>query len=196
MSQEGPHYSRNLLKDVVTERSTGLTLVFSVCVCAYLLCERSPVCWNPTNNSISKWIYLNLLTFSSGAQLCSSSVILHTCTHTQFPRQEHFRRVGLDTVTTLALSLASHISHINHRDSRCCKEAKSLRLCWAHGPQVGQAHGRAHTKHCVLLHGSKAVSIHATGELHSCALPPVPKKKEALSWGSVALRLFCGFRPD
>ena len=65
----------------------------------------------------------------------SLSLILRTHTHSQFPSQEHFRRVGLDTLTTLALSLASQISHINRRDSRCCREAKSLRLlCRARGP--------------------------------------------------------------
>lgn len=133
---------------------------------------------------------------------------MHTHTHTQFPSQEHFRRAGLDTVTTLAQSLASQISHINHRDSRCSMEAKSLRLHWAYSPhlhilRLGERVARltpntvsfcaeARPWVTMLLEIYIAVHIHLypDNKNHSTLL------KVALSWGSVALQLSCGFRPD
>lgn len=155
-------------------------------------------------------------TITSSTSEALSNLLLHfvprcSCehAHTQLPSQEHFLRAGLDTITSLALAVASQISHINCRDSRCCREAKSLLLRWASSPRrrilrsanhVAQLRSNtvwfcteARLRAPLLLEISIAVCTSTCIQItknRSVAL------KEALCWGSVALQLSCGFKPD
>lgn len=180
----------------VAKQSTDSPPVVTFCVSTF-----------PVNARHSVWKRIQTMTSfpsrpSSSAAL-SFVVPRRSCARTS-PSQEHFCRVGLDTSK---LALSAGLPDFPHRPQsfQMLQGGKKFASAFSLVPllasrRVGWARVAAYTKCCVFPHWSIAMGNHATGDLHSCALPPVPRQqkhlKEALSRGSVALRLSCGFRPD